>query len=75
MIFMIFILPLITWETIALYKIKNLVNDGSSSQYNRLANMPAVGEINDVSSGRTIIWKRALNIIIEKNYFWIRPTS
>ena len=71
MIFMIFILPLITWETIALYKIKNLVNDGSSSsssssQYNRLANKPEVGEINDVSSGRTIIWKRALNIIIEK---------
>jgi hypothetical protein len=66
MIFMIFILPFITWETIALYKIKNLVNDGSSSQYNRLANKPVVGEINDVSSGRTIIWKRALNIIIEK---------
>ena len=70
---MIFILPLITWETIALYKIKNLVNEGSSSQYNRLANKhnrlankPFVGEINDVSSGRTIIWKRALSIITEK---------
>jgi hypothetical protein len=66
MIFMIFILPLIIWETNKLYKIKNLVNDRSSSQYNRLVNRPVVGQINDVSSGRTIIWKRALNIIIDK---------
>jgi len=66
-IFMIFILPLITWEAITFYKI-NKFNDSklANSNSNRIINKPIVGEINDVSSGRSIIWKRAFEIIIDK---------
>jgi len=66
-IFMIFILPLITWEAITFYKI-NKFNDSklTNSNSNRIINKPIVGEVNDVSSGRTIIWKRAFQIIIDK---------
>jgi oligosaccharide repeat unit polymerase len=69
-IFMIFILPLITWEAIAFYKI-NKFNDtkltnSKLTNSNRIINKPIVDDINDVSSGRSIIWKRAFQIIIDK---------
>jgi len=67
---MIFILPLITWEAIAFYKI-NKFNDtkltnSKLTNSNRIINKPIVDDINDVSSGRSIIWKRAFQIIIDK---------
>jgi oligosaccharide repeat unit polymerase len=66
-IFMLFILPLITWEAITFYKI-NSTNNSKITNFNtnRIINKPVVGEINDVSSGRSIIWKRAFQIIIDK---------
>ncbi len=72
-ILMLFIFPLITWEAITFYKINkfndiNSTNDSKIANLNsnRIINKPVVGEINDVSSGRSIIWKRAFQIIIEK---------
>jgi oligosaccharide repeat unit polymerase len=66
-IFMLFILPIITWEAITFYKI-NSTNNSKITNFNtnRIINKPVVGEINDVSSGRSIIWKRAFQIIIDK---------